>query len=94
LNINPDAFIRNETSEIIANLQIKVVQKIGKIWYTLDGKNTLQQESTVQARFIQEYTAELPDKYYYCQLENTILYITDENGLIILDETGKPTELE
>jgi hypothetical protein len=94
LNINPDAFIRNETSEIIANLQIKVVQKIGKIWYTLDGKNTLQQESTVQARFIQEYTAELPDKYYYGQLDNTILYITDENGLIILDETGKPTELE
>ena len=65
LRVNKSALLRDETANIIPNIQIKVVQKIGKIWYTLNGDQTLQQDNTVQAKFLQEFPAELPDKNYY-----------------------------
>ncbi len=65
LTINPSVLTRASDSSIIANVEVKVVQKIGKIWYTLGSDSTIQQESTPQARFLQEFPAELPDKYYY-----------------------------
>jgi hypothetical protein len=70
LQINKSSLIRSEADEIVPNLQIKVVQKIGKIWYTLGGDQTLQQDSTVQAKFLQEFSADLPDKYYYGSSES------------------------
>jgi hypothetical protein len=94
LQINKDSLLRDATASIIADLQVKVVQRVGKIWYSLNGTDTLQQDSTVQARFLQESPAELPDKYYYARLDTAVSYMTDENGLIILDEAGNPTELE
>jgi hypothetical protein len=48
-------------------MEIRVVQRLGKIWYTLDGENTLQSDNTVQAKFLQESPADLPDRYYYGQ---------------------------
>lgn len=65
LQINRNSLMRDETATIIPDLQIKVVQKVGKIWYTLNGDQTIQQDSTVQAKFLQEFPAELPDKNYY-----------------------------
>jgi hypothetical protein len=94
LSINEGSLLRDENSSIIPNVQIKVVQKVGKIWYTLNGNQTLQQDSTVQAKFLQEFAADLPDKYYYAQPDVPRVYIKDENGENILDETGKPMELE
>jgi hypothetical protein len=68
LTVNPSVLSLNSDSTVISNVDIKVVQKIGKIWYTLGGTTTIQQESTPQARFLQEFTSELPDKYYYGKL--------------------------
>jgi hypothetical protein len=68
LTVNPSVLNLADDSTVISNVDIKVVQKIGKIWYTLGGTTTIQQESTPQARFLQEFTAELPDKYYYGKL--------------------------
>jgi hypothetical protein len=65
LQVKKESLLRDETASIIPNVQIKVIQKVGKIWYTLNGDQTLQQDSTVQAKFLQEFPAELPDKYYY-----------------------------
>lgn len=65
LNINPSVLTRAADSTIVADIEIKVVQKIGKIWYTLGSTSTIQQDATPQAKFLQEFPAELPDKYYY-----------------------------
>jgi hypothetical protein len=65
LQINTKSLMRDESNNIIPDLQIRVIQKTGKIWYTLGGKQTLQQDSTIQAKFLQELSAELPDRYYY-----------------------------
>ena len=92
LKINPNTLMREPSNAIIANIQIKVVQKIGKIWYTLDGNKTLQEESTVQARFLQEKPSELPDKYYYATAQTQ--YIRTETGVLLTDENGDPLELE
>jgi len=94
LQINQSSLMRDEADNIVPDLQIRVVQRTGKIWYTLNGGETFQQDNTVQAKFLQEFSAELPDKYYYAQSDSTSVYITDENGDNILDETGKPMELE
>lgn len=65
LTINPDILPRNPDGTLIANVQIKVLQKIGKIWYSPNSAVTLQQETSVQGQFLQASPAELPDKYYY-----------------------------
>ncbi len=65
LQINTKSLMRDESNNIIPDLQIRLIQKTGKIWYTLGGKQTLQQDSTIQAKFLQELSAELPDRYYY-----------------------------
>jgi len=65
LQINTNSLMRDEANNIIPDLQIRVVQKTGKIWYTLNGDQTLQQDNTVQAKFLQEFSAELPDRNYY-----------------------------
>ena len=68
LTISPAVLSLNSDSTVVSNVDVKVVQKIGKIWYTLGGTTTIQQETTPQARFLQEFTSELPDKYYYGKL--------------------------
>lgn len=65
LTINPNVLPRNPDGTLVANVQIKVLQKIGKIWYSPNSEVTLQQESSVQGQFLQTSPAELPDKYYY-----------------------------
>jgi hypothetical protein len=65
LTINPSVLPYDSSWQVIPDVQIKVTQRIGKIWYTLNGDNTMQTESTAQAKFLQESPAELPDKYYY-----------------------------
>lgn len=93
LKINEDSLDRTSNFEIIPNLEIKVVQRLGKIWYSLDGEQTIQQDSTIQAKFLQEFNAELPDKYYYATGENVgVKYLRDENGLLLRDENGDTLE--
>lgn len=65
LTINPSSLAYDSAWQVIPDVQIKVTQRIGKIWYTLNSNETMQTESTAQAKFLQESTAELPDKYYY-----------------------------
>jgi hypothetical protein len=65
LKINPDIIFRADSFEIIPDVEIKTMQKIGKIWYTLEGNQSIQQEATVQAKFLQSSAAELPNKFYF-----------------------------
>jgi hypothetical protein len=93
LKINPDVIFKTESLEIIPNVQIKVVQKIGKIWYSLNSEATIQQDTTVQSKFLQDSFAELPDKYYYATnqaLTNT--YLKAEDGDFLNDEPGNNLE--
>ncbi len=93
LKIKNDAFERLPNYEIIPNLEIKVIQKLGKIWYTLDGQDSMQQEETTQAKFLREFFAELPDKYYYSTGENVGKnYLRDEDGVLLRDENGDTLE--
>jgi hypothetical protein len=93
LKIKNDAFERMPNYEIVPNLEIKVIQKLGKIWYTLDGQDSMQQEETSQAKFLREFFAELPDKYYYATGENVgKSYLRDENGVLLRDENGDTLE--
>lgn len=91
LKVNPEILAKTSNFEIIPSVQIRVVQKIGKIWYTLDGDNTIQQEDTVQAKFLQEFAADIPDKYYYTTSAG-IDYLRDESGNLLTDENGDPLE--
>lgn len=93
LKINPEIFFKTGSLEIIPNVQIKVVQKIGKIWYTLNSDSTIQQDSTAQSKFLQDSFAELPDKYYYAINQSLInTYLKDEEGDFLNDETGNNLE--
>jgi hypothetical protein len=65
LTINPSSLPYDSAGQVIPDVHVKVTQRIGKIWYTLNGNNTIQSESTAQAKFLQDSPAELPDKYYY-----------------------------
>ena len=103
LTINPDVMLRDIEGNVISNIQIKIMQRIGKIWYSPGSDITLQQQSTIQGKFLQEYPAELPDKYYYgiTEIQDSSLvqdlfnvpYATDESGVILTDEDGNPLEI-
>jgi hypothetical protein len=104
LTINPDTMLRDIEGNVVSNLQIKIMQRIGKIWYSTNSEVTLQQQTTIQGKFLQEYPAELPDKYYYGIIENqdnslitedlfNVPYVTDESGGVITDEDGNPLEI-
>jgi hypothetical protein len=104
LTINPDTMLRDIEGNVVPNLQIKIMQRIGKIWYSTNSEVTLQQQTTIQGKFLQEYPAELPDKYYYGITENqdnslitedlfNVPYVTDESGGVITDEDGNPLEI-
>lgn len=93
LKINPDVFFKTESLELIPNIQIKVVQKIGKIWYTLNSDATIQQDNTVQSKFLQDSFAELPDKYYYAVSQTlTSTFLKSEDDDFLTDEPGNNLE--
>ena len=52
--------------EVKEGVLITVIQRTGKDWYNDQG--SLLQDSSVQARFLQEQQAVLPDKYHYGQI--------------------------
>jgi hypothetical protein len=71
LKINPSIIFRTASLDIIPDIQIRAIQKIGKIWYTLNGLDTVQEDGTVQAKFLQNSAAELPDKFVYANRDIT-----------------------
>jgi len=101
ININKNIIPRDENDLVISDLRIRVLQKIGKIWYTLNSDSSIQNETTIQARFLQETSAELPDNYYYGKenvTDSEILIesinLKDEDGNSLTDEDGNPLEIE
>ena len=67
LQINPDVVPKTDSLEIVPDVKISTIQKLGKIWYTLDGQETIQQEDTIQAKFLLDGSAEIPNKFYYAR---------------------------
>ena len=62
----PPKFIGVDNPEVKPGVLITVIQRTGKDWYS--GSGSLLTDTSVQAKFLQEQEATLPDKYHYGQL--------------------------
>ena len=63
---NGDKILVLNIPEVKPGVLITVIQRTGKDWYS--GSGSLLTDTSVQAKFLQEQEATLPDKYHYGQL--------------------------
>ena len=63
---NGDKILVLNIPEVKPGVLITVIQCTGKDWYS--GSDSLLTDTSVQARFLQEQEATLPDKYHYGQI--------------------------
>ena len=64
LNILQSVLPKDNTGVPIVGVEVKLLQILGKTWYS-NTTNSLQSDDSVQALFLQDAPAEVPDKYYY-----------------------------
>ena len=75
--------------------RLSIVKNTGLSWYTPNQTLSLLDETTIQAKFLQESSSGIPDKYFYAsQGLVSSSYALDESGVVITDETGTFLELD
>jgi hypothetical protein len=75
--------------------RLTIVKNTGQTWYTPGQTLSLLNEVTVQARFLQDSSSGIPDKYFYTnQISTPGFYTVDETGVVLTDETGTFLELD
>lgn len=75
--------------------RLTIVKNIGQTWYTPGQTLSLLNEATVQAKFLQNSSSGIPDKYFYTnQILTPSFYTLDETGVVLTDETGTFLELD
>ena len=75
--------------------RLTIVKNIGQTWYTPGQTLSLLNEVTTQAKFLQDSSSGIPDKYFYTnQISTPSFYTLDENGVVLTDETGTFLELD
>jgi hypothetical protein len=81
--------------------RLTITKNTGQTWYTPGQTLSLLNEVTMEARFLQQSSSGIPDKYFYTNQisassspSSPILYALDESGVVITDETGTFLELD
>ena len=75
--------------------RLTIVKNIGQTWYTPGQSLSLLNEVTTQAKFLQDSSSGIPDKYFYTnQISTPSFYTLDENGVVLTDETGTFLEFD
>jgi hypothetical protein len=75
--------------------RLTIIKNTGQTWYTPGQTLSLLNEVTIQAKFLQQSSAGIPDKYFYTnQIISPISYTLDESGVVVTDETGTFLELD
>ena len=85
INTSTNAITLNINGGITSGTNITIVQRIGQIW---TGSESLLTSNVVQAKFLRDKQAELPDINYYGGDPSLL----DENYNTLTDENGSPLE--
>lgn len=85
INTSTNAITLNINGGINSGTSITIVQRIGQIW---TGSESLLTSNVVQAKFLRDKQAELPDINYYGGDPSLL----DENYNTLTDENGSPLE--